>query len=185
MVTGGGKYKSLKSIENITFSLFFLLFKWKWFNFGRNYISFMSIGAGCWPHHAAGVTAPPRSNSLYLIPSVRQLLLLKLRGPRSAGHRYLSRSATGGKKKKKVLWIIKRWALLITMHCLKSLRTANPGILQLFKNAGISARVGADSMVLSRTQQPVLLPCWAAASPHTHRAYHHQQGPDVDQGHTK
>ncbi|XP_006796580.1 glutaminase kidney isoform, mitochondrial-like [Neolamprologus brichardi] len=71
------------------------------------------------------------------------------------------------------------------MHCLKSLRTANPGILQLFKNAGISARVGADSMVLSRTQQPVLLPCWAAASPHTHRAYYHQQGPDVDQGHTK
>lgn len=97
MVNGRGKYKSLKGIENITFSL---VFKWKWFNFGRNYISFISIGAGCWPHHAAGVTAPPRSNSLYLIPSVRQLLLLKLRGPRSAGHRYLSRSATGGKKKK-------------------------------------------------------------------------------------
>lgn len=71
------------------------------------------------------------------------------------------------------------------MHCLKSLRTANPGILQLFKNAGISARVGADNIVLSRTQQPVPLPCWVAASPHTHRAFHHQKGPDVDQGHSK
>lgn len=71
------------------------------------------------------------------------------------------------------------------MHCLKSLRTANPGIVQLFKNAGISARVGADSFVLSRTQQPVPLPCWAAASPHTHRALHHQKGPDVDQGQSK
>ncbi|XP_060913584.1 glutaminase kidney isoform, mitochondrial-like isoform X1 [Labrus mixtus] len=68
------------------------------------------------------------------------------------------------------------------MHCLKSLRTANPGVLQLFKNAGISARVGADSIVLSRTQQPVPLPGWAAASPHTHRAFHQQTGPDVDQG---
>ncbi|XP_040008113.1 glutaminase liver isoform, mitochondrial-like isoform X1 [Xiphias gladius] len=71
------------------------------------------------------------------------------------------------------------------MHCLKGLRTANPGILQLIKNAGISARVGADNVVLSRTQQPVLLPCWVAASPHTHRAIHHQKGPDVDQGHSK
>ncbi|XP_065817612.1 glutaminase kidney isoform, mitochondrial isoform X2 [Labrus bergylta] len=71
------------------------------------------------------------------------------------------------------------------MHCLKSLRTANPGVLQLFKNAGISARVGADSIVLSRTQQPVPHPCWAAASPHTHRALHQQTGPDVDQGQPK
>ncbi|XP_071332900.1 glutaminase kidney isoform, mitochondrial [Trachinotus anak] len=71
------------------------------------------------------------------------------------------------------------------MHCLKSLRTANPGILQLFKNAGISARVGADNIVLSRTQQPVPLPCWVAASPHTSRAFHHQKGSDVDQGHSK
>ncbi|XP_051279979.1 glutaminase kidney isoform, mitochondrial-like [Dicentrarchus labrax] len=71
------------------------------------------------------------------------------------------------------------------MHCLKSLRTANPGILQVFKNAGVSARVGADNIVLSRTQQPVLVPCWAAASPHTHRALHYQKGPDVDQGHAK
>ncbi|KAK9514932.1 hypothetical protein VZT92_025613 [Zoarces viviparus] len=71
------------------------------------------------------------------------------------------------------------------MHCLKSLRTTNPGILQLFKNAGISARVGADSIVLSRTQSPVFLPCWAAASPHTHRAFHQQKDPDVDPGHPK
>ncbi|XP_018556674.1 LOW QUALITY PROTEIN: glutaminase kidney isoform, mitochondrial [Lates calcarifer] len=71
------------------------------------------------------------------------------------------------------------------MHCLKSLRTANPGIFQLFKNAGISARVGADNIVLSRTQQPVSLPCWVAASPHTNRAFHHQTGPGVDQGHSK
>ncbi|XP_032377262.1 glutaminase liver isoform, mitochondrial [Etheostoma spectabile] len=69
------------------------------------------------------------------------------------------------------------------MHCLKSLRTANPGILQLFKNAGISARVGADNIVLSRTQQHV--PCWAAASPHAHKAFHYQKDPDVDQGHPK
>ncbi|XP_034552093.1 glutaminase kidney isoform, mitochondrial-like [Notolabrus celidotus] len=69
------------------------------------------------------------------------------------------------------------------MHCLKSLRTANPGVLQLFKNTGISGRVGADSIVLSRTQQqqPVPLPCWAAASPHTHRAFHQQTSTDVDQ----
>ncbi|XP_028308299.1 glutaminase kidney isoform, mitochondrial-like isoform X2 [Gouania willdenowi] len=59
------------------------------------------------------------------------------------------------------------------MHCLKSLRTANPGILKLFKNAGLSVRVGADSNVLSRTQQPVLVPCWGA-SPHTHREIHQQ-----------
>ncbi|XP_033484394.2 glutaminase liver isoform, mitochondrial [Epinephelus lanceolatus] len=71
------------------------------------------------------------------------------------------------------------------MHCLKSLRTANPGILQLFKNAGISARVGAENIVWSRTQQPVHLPCWAAASPHTHRAFHEQKPPDVDQEHPK
>ncbi|CAJ1084807.1 glutaminase kidney isoform%2C mitochondrial isoform X1 [Xyrichtys novacula] len=69
------------------------------------------------------------------------------------------------------------------MHCLKSLRAANPGVLQLFKNAGISSRVGADSIVLSRTQQPVSLPCWAIASPHTHRAFHYQNSPDEDQGH--
>ncbi|KAM4563090.1 glutaminase kidney isoform, mitochondrial isoform 5-T5 [Odontesthes bonariensis] len=66
------------------------------------------------------------------------------------------------------------------MHCLKSLRTANPGILLLFKNAVISARVGADT---SRSQQPALLSNWAA-SPHTHKAIH-QKGPDVDKGHSK
>ncbi|XP_026224611.1 glutaminase kidney isoform, mitochondrial-like isoform X2 [Anabas testudineus] len=68
------------------------------------------------------------------------------------------------------------------MHCL---RTANPGILQLLKNAGIFTRLGADSFVLSRTQQPVPLPCWAAASPHIHRAFHHQKGLDVEQGHNR
>ncbi|CAK6957530.1 glutaminase kidney isoform%2C mitochondrial-like isoform X1 [Scomber scombrus] len=70
------------------------------------------------------------------------------------------------------------------MHCLKSLRTANPGIVQLFKNGGISARVGADSIVLSRTQQPVPVPCWAAASSHSQRALHNKKGPDVDQRHS-
>ncbi|KAK2851664.1 hypothetical protein Q5P01_007940 [Channa striata] len=70
------------------------------------------------------------------------------------------------------------------MHCLKSLRTTNLGILQLFKNAGISARFGGDNIVLSRTQQPVPLPCWVAASPYAHRAFHHE-GPDVEQGHSK
>nr|XP_046252987.1 glutaminase kidney isoform, mitochondrial-like [Scatophagus argus] len=71
------------------------------------------------------------------------------------------------------------------MHCLKNLRTANPGILQLFKNAGIFARLGADNIVLSRTQQPVALPWWAAASLHTHKVFHHQTGPDVEHGHSK
>lgn len=73
------------------------------------------------------------------------------------------------------------------MHCLKSLRTANPGLLQLFKNAGISARAGADNIVLSRMQQPVpphlLLSCWA--SPHQHRGLHDQKGSEVDQVHPK
>lgn len=69
------------------------------------------------------------------------------------------------------------------MHCLKGLRTAHPGILQLLKNAGIFARLGADSIVLSRTQQPVPLPCRPAASPQTNGAVHHQKSVDVDQGH--
>ncbi|XP_029911634.1 glutaminase liver isoform, mitochondrial [Myripristis murdjan] len=71
------------------------------------------------------------------------------------------------------------------MHCLKSLRTANPGILQVLKNAAASARAGADSTVLSRTQQPVQLPYWGAASPHIHRSFHHDSGSDVDQGRYK
>ncbi|XP_029011801.1 glutaminase liver isoform, mitochondrial-like [Betta splendens] len=71
------------------------------------------------------------------------------------------------------------------MHCLKRLRTANPGILLLFKNSGISARLGADNIVLSRTQPPLPIPCWAAASPHTQRAFDHPNSPDVDQGHSK
>ncbi|KAF3697117.1 Glutaminase kidney isoform, mitochondrial [Channa argus] len=70
------------------------------------------------------------------------------------------------------------------MQCLKNLRTANLGILQLFKNAGISARFGAENIILSRTQQPVLLPCWVAASPYAHRVFH-QEGLDVEQGHSK
>ncbi|XP_007560902.1 glutaminase kidney isoform, mitochondrial-like isoform X1 [Poecilia formosa] len=66
------------------------------------------------------------------------------------------------------------------MHCLKSLRTTNAGILQLFKNAVISARLGAD---ISRSQQPVPL---RAATIHSHRAFHpHQKGPDEDQGRSK
>ncbi|XP_028264732.1 glutaminase liver isoform, mitochondrial isoform X2 [Parambassis ranga] len=71
------------------------------------------------------------------------------------------------------------------MHCLKNLRTANPGILQLFKNAGVSARLGADSTVWSRIQQPVPLPCWVAASPHNHRVFHQQHGSDEEQGYSK
>ncbi|XP_037101155.1 glutaminase kidney isoform, mitochondrial-like [Syngnathus acus] len=68
------------------------------------------------------------------------------------------------------------------MHCLKALRTAN---FQLFKNAGLTTRVGADSSILSKTQQAVFLPCRVTASPHTHRALHQHTGPDVDPGHTK
>ncbi|XP_077368771.1 glutaminase kidney isoform, mitochondrial-like [Festucalex cinctus] len=70
------------------------------------------------------------------------------------------------------------------MHCLKALRTANPAVLQLLKNAGVATRVGADSNVLSRTQQAVFLPCRVTASPHTQRALHHHTGSDGDQGHT-
>ncbi|KAM9856230.1 glutaminase kidney isoform, mitochondrial [Aulostomus maculatus] len=69
------------------------------------------------------------------------------------------------------------------MHCLKRLKTTNPGILQLFKNAGIATRVGADSIVLSKTQQVVSLPSWVAASLHTHRASH--QKSDAEQGQSK
>ncbi|XP_008412409.1 glutaminase kidney isoform, mitochondrial isoform X1 [Poecilia reticulata] len=65
------------------------------------------------------------------------------------------------------------------MHCLKSLRTTNPGILQLFKNAFISARRGAD---ISRSQQPVNL--WTATIL-SHRAFHPRKGPDEDQGRGK
>ncbi|XP_049611512.1 glutaminase kidney isoform, mitochondrial [Syngnathus scovelli] len=68
------------------------------------------------------------------------------------------------------------------MHCLKALRTAN---FQLFKNAGLTTRVGADSSVLSKTQLAVFLPCRVTASPHTHRALHQHTGPDVGPGHTK
>ncbi|XP_077404994.1 glutaminase kidney isoform, mitochondrial isoform X1 [Vanacampus margaritifer] len=68
------------------------------------------------------------------------------------------------------------------MHCLKALRAANLGVLQLLKNAGVATKVGADSSVLSRTQQAVFLPCWVTASPHNHRALHHHTGPDGDQG---
>ncbi|XP_051913082.1 glutaminase kidney isoform, mitochondrial-like isoform X2 [Hippocampus zosterae] len=71
------------------------------------------------------------------------------------------------------------------MHCLKALRTANPGVLRLLKNAGITNRVGADSSVLSRTQLAVFLPCRLTTPPHTHRALHYQTGPDVAQGHGK
>uniref|UniRef100_A0A3Q3KQR9 glutaminase n=2 Tax=Monopterus albus TaxID=43700 RepID=A0A3Q3KQR9_MONAL len=69
------------------------------------------------------------------------------------------------------------------MHCLRSLKPTNLGNLQLFKNALVSGRVGAD-VISSRTQQPVPLPCWAAASPHTHRAFHLHRDDDVDQGYS-
>ncbi|XP_029689744.1 glutaminase kidney isoform, mitochondrial isoform X2 [Takifugu rubripes] len=70
------------------------------------------------------------------------------------------------------------------MHCLKGLGRANQGLLQLVKNAAVSTRSGAN-MILARTQKPVPLPCWAAASAHTHRGSQHQTGPDVDQGYSK
>lgn len=70
------------------------------------------------------------------------------------------------------------------MHCLKSLRTANPGLLQLVKSAGACARLGCDSgTALTRALQPAPVPCWVtAASPHP-RALH-QTSPE-DQGHSK
>ncbi|KAM3871907.1 glutaminase kidney isoform, mitochondrial-like [Diretmus argenteus] len=71
------------------------------------------------------------------------------------------------------------------MHCLKSLWTTNPGILQLLKNAGISARAGADSVVWSRMQQPGQLLSWGAASPHIQRSVHHQASPNADEGRCK
>ncbi|KAK7939038.1 hypothetical protein WMY93_002364 [Mugilogobius chulae] len=73
------------------------------------------------------------------------------------------------------------------MHCLKRLRTANPGLLQLIKNAGASSRLGCESgAVFCRTLlQAPLSSGWtsAASPPHPHRALH-QTCPD-DQGHTK
>ncbi|KAM4609794.1 glutaminase liver isoform, mitochondrial [Polymixia lowei] len=70
------------------------------------------------------------------------------------------------------------------MHCIKSLRTTNTGILQLLKNTVNSARVGTDNIVLSRTHQPVQLLYWSAAS-HIQRSLHHQVGPDEDHGRCK
>lgn len=70
------------------------------------------------------------------------------------------------------------------MHCLKGLGRANQGLLQRVKNAAVSTKSGAN-MILARTQKPAPLPCWAAASAHTHRGSHHQTGPDVDQGYSK
>ncbi|XP_061591384.1 glutaminase kidney isoform, mitochondrial-like isoform X2 [Cololabis saira] len=60
------------------------------------------------------------------------------------------------------------------MHCLKGLRTTNPGVLQLFKHAVVSARVGAD---MSRSQQQAGPVCRGSASPHSHRALHQHLGP--------
>ncbi|XP_034028738.1 glutaminase kidney isoform, mitochondrial [Thalassophryne amazonica] len=71
------------------------------------------------------------------------------------------------------------------MQCLKRLRTTNLGILLLIKRAGIYSRVGADSSVTSRVQQPVPLPCWLTASLQTRRALHQQNDSDVDQAHSK
>ncbi|XP_037539923.1 glutaminase kidney isoform, mitochondrial [Nematolebias whitei] len=67
------------------------------------------------------------------------------------------------------------------MHCLKHLRTANPGTLQLIKNAVISSRAGAD---MPRSQQPAPSST-RAASPHTLRAFHLQNTSDEDQEHSK
>ncbi|XP_077578678.1 glutaminase kidney isoform, mitochondrial isoform X1 [Stigmatopora nigra] len=67
------------------------------------------------------------------------------------------------------------------MHCLKSLRTSNPGVLQLLKNAGIVTRVGAESSISSRTQQTGFLPCLVTASFHSHRTLHQQ----TDEGDAK
>ncbi|XP_013873424.1 glutaminase kidney isoform, mitochondrial [Austrofundulus limnaeus] len=68
------------------------------------------------------------------------------------------------------------------MHCLKRLKTANSGTLQLIKNAVFSSRVGADMM--SRSQQPVSSSIWAASA-HTHRDFHHLNTSVEDQGHSK
>ncbi|XP_072305277.1 glutaminase liver isoform, mitochondrial-like isoform X2 [Eucyclogobius newberryi] len=67
------------------------------------------------------------------------------------------------------------------MHCLKSLRTANPGLLQLIKNAGASSRLGCESSsVVCRILLPAPLP---SSPPHPHRALH--QTCSQDQGRTK
>lgn len=71
------------------------------------------------------------------------------------------------------------------MRCLRIPRTANPRILQLFKNAGIFGGVGGDNTVWTRKQQPVPLSYWAAASALTHRAFHYNKAPDADQEQSK
>ncbi|XP_056128759.1 glutaminase kidney isoform, mitochondrial-like [Lampris incognitus] len=64
------------------------------------------------------------------------------------------------------------------MHCLKTLRTANSGILQLVKCAA------KNNAGLCRTQQPVHLLYWRAASD-LRRLFHQQAGPDDDQERSK
>ncbi|XP_053704430.1 glutaminase kidney isoform, mitochondrial-like isoform X1 [Synchiropus splendidus] len=71
------------------------------------------------------------------------------------------------------------------MHFLKSLKTANLGILQLLKNAGIPCRLAGESSVLSRTQSAAPHPCWLAASTYSQRAVHLQTGLEEDHGHSK
>ncbi|KAM9786160.1 glutaminase kidney isoform, mitochondrial-like [Neosynchiropus ocellatus] len=71
------------------------------------------------------------------------------------------------------------------MHFLKSLKTANLGILQLLKNAGIPCRLAGDSSLLSRTQNTLPHPCWLAASACSQRAVHLQTGLEEDHGHSK
>ncbi|CAL8257348.1 unnamed protein product [Gadus morhua 'NCC'] len=56
------------------------------------------------------------------------------------------------------------------MHCIKGLRTTNRGILLLLKNAGNSARVGAENTALYRTH-PWQLFWWSSAS-QLQRSFH-------------
>ncbi|XP_067095571.1 glutaminase kidney isoform, mitochondrial-like isoform X1 [Osmerus mordax] len=59
------------------------------------------------------------------------------------------------------------------MHCLKRLRTSNSGVLQLLKYVVNSSRVGGDSKVIFRKEQPVQLFCVSAAS-HIQQPFHNQ-----------
>ena len=79
-----------------------------------------------------------------------------------------------------VLWVLLKWPLRTTMHCIKGLRTTNRGVLLLLKNAGNSARVGAENTALYRTH-PGQLFWWSSAS-QIQRSFHQTSHEEEQRG---
>ncbi|CAL8325078.1 unnamed protein product [Merluccius merluccius] len=63
------------------------------------------------------------------------------------------------------------------MHCIKGLRTTNAGILLLLNNAATSARLGAGSTALLRTQPAGQLLCWWSSASQGQRSLHKRTTP--------